>query len=584
MDNPYTISTVDDPASYNQLITGRVDDLSILLTHIAQGRSIALVGERRIGKTSVLILLKDIINGKIEQYRSKLIDIALQNAVDILKAKLTMPCKAIYIDLQSLKKLDHEELAFTLHKALRDEGLLHNSQLGANSNLIQPATQSYYKTVIEVFQALQDTHGNERFVILLDEMECLQDFSEAKQIARNLRSIIQKCPKICMILTGADGWHNQIKDNTSRLANNIKCVYLKAASRFPIETYLVKGQLSSCLPFVSDMSDTVQTIMTWTECKPYYVQAICTEIFDKYHNSLQLPNDWKQAIEENVFQSSALILDYFYRGNNLDNQTKSILALLANQPDQTTKQIATRLGYSVKITGNKIRDMVSLDKITKQGSEYHILGTFIEKWGKQNLDVPLRTSTWPQRLKWVLAIASVALAIFVYLYTHPEPQTFSFSMPGNVIYIQMPASLEQDETGTAIVWVQNTSIQSIANVHVFLSSSTIDYQLDGTNQLTFVGLAADEKKSLEPTYFVHLSNNPLITSQVLISRGSNSTPYKYIFSIPRRPIPIQKYWFVISSLFTALSVFFSGKDLWQLVINLLTFLKGQNDASSKDSK
>jgi hypothetical protein len=570
MDNPFTTSTVDDPASYNRLITGRVDDLNTLLTHIAQGRSVALVGERRIGKTSVLILLKDILNGTIEQYRSKLIDLTLQNSIDTLKAKLTIPHKAIYIDLQSLKKPEQEELANVLHNTLQSEGVL--------------SSQFCYKTVIEVLQAVQNTPGHERFVILLDEMECLQDFSDAKQLSRNLRSISQKYPRICMILAGADSWHRQVKDNASRLANNIQCIYLKAASRFPIETYLVKEQLSCCFSSTSDIDNVVQIVTDWTGCKPYYVQAVCTEIFDKYHNHLRLPHDWKPIIEESVFQSTSLTLEYFYQGSNLDTQTKDILALLANQPEQTIKQIATRLGYSVKAVSNKVRDMLRLDKITNRDMKYHVLGTLIEKWGEENLDVPSHISSWPQRLKWVLAIVLFALAIGAYTYTNPELKISSFSVPGSTVYVQMPGSLEEGESGTATVWVKNTGKKNINTIHIFLSSSIIDYQLNGTNQLTFSNLAAEEKKSLALTYVVDPSNSTQISSQVIVDLGTNNTPSKYTFLIPKRFAPFQKYWFAFTTLFTASSLFLSGKDLWQLVINLLNFFRGEDEPLSKDGK
>ncbi len=57
MPNPYTTSTIDSP-EYKQLVTGRTDDIATLLDHIAQGHSIALFGERRIGKSSLLFLNK----------------------------------------------------------------------------------------------------------------------------------------------------------------------------------------------------------------------------------------------------------------------------------------------------------------------------------------------------------------------------------------------------------------------------------------------------------------------------------------------------------------------------------------------
>ena len=56
----YTLSTVDSN-EYKHLICGRQDDVSKLIDHIHNRRSVALFGERRIGKTSVLYIA--ILNG-----------------------------------------------------------------------------------------------------------------------------------------------------------------------------------------------------------------------------------------------------------------------------------------------------------------------------------------------------------------------------------------------------------------------------------------------------------------------------------------------------------------------------------------
>src|SRR5713226_2420009 len=107
MPNPYTTSTVDSP-EYKQLITGRTDDIATFLDHIAQGHSIALFGERRIGKTSLLFLIRDIIMGQVEHYRPNLIDLTLKSALDTLKAKVPPQSKAIHLNLLPVSKYEQE--------------------------------------------------------------------------------------------------------------------------------------------------------------------------------------------------------------------------------------------------------------------------------------------------------------------------------------------------------------------------------------------------------------------------------------------------------------------------------------------
>src|SRR6266567_1509883 len=197
-------------------------------------------------------------------------------------------------------------------------------------------------------------------------------------------------------------------------------------------------------------------------------------------------------------------------------------------------------------------DLLSLAKVSKQGTEeYRIVGTLIEAWGKQHLEMPSVKSPWPQRIRWTAAIVLIALALGVYLYTHPRLQTFVLPMPGGTVTIQMPASLEQGETGNALVSVQNTSAQTAAAIHIFMSSPGIDYQLGGTNQLTFDGLVAGEKRSVQPTYDVvgtDIASSNMLTSQVLITQDHTTIAVTRTFPITRRVLPLRQFWIPLSSL------------------------------------
>ncbi len=414
-------------------------------------------------------------------------------------------------------------------------------------------------------------------MILFDEMECLQDFPEGEQIARNLRSIIESCPRICMVFAGAEGWYNQIKEKTSPLVHNVHAYYLKVPSQFPMETYLVKNLLSPFLPPQYESSAMIHVVMGWTQSKAFYVQAVCETVVERYGGRGQVPDDWQEAVKESVFESRGPVLRDFYAGHNLDSLTKRILALLANRPGLTIKQIAERLGEPVKVIGEKISELVSLAKLNKQGTEeYRIVGTLIEAWGKQNLEMPSVKSPWPQIMRWAVACLLIAIAVGVYIYTHPGFQTFAFPMSDSTVTIQIPESLEQGETGKAVVSIQNTSAQKVGAIHIFLSSPGINYQLSGTNQLTFDGLAVGEKRTVQPAYAVDEATAPpfsALTSHVLIMQDHAAITRSYTFTTTMRFLPLLQFWFPVSSLLTALGAFINRKDLWQLLVSLVSFLQ-----------
>lgn len=581
MTNPYTTSTTDSSA-YKKMLCGRVDDLSKVVDYIARGKSIALFGEQRIGKTSLLFLLRDIINGRIHQYADDLIDVTLRNSIAELKAKLPPDCKVIYISLQNLSISDATVFAKELFRALYTEGLLRTPSEKVNIISVHPASPPQETTITNVFRQLHESLGERRCVILFDEMEVLLTFANSRQIAWNLRSAIHSYPNICIVFAGTEEWHNQIKDKTSPLANNVSPLFLKTPSPFPVKTYLVKGLLEQSFPLSSVIADMTQTIMLWTETKIIYVQATCSSIIEKYSTTGQIPGNWKNEVEEKVFEDMRPILRNFYTGSNLDPLTKCIIALLANKPNLTVKRIARQLGYSTKMINDKMSDLVSLSKVSKQGKKYRLVGKLIETWGKNNVDIPLMKPLWPSRLKWVAALIFVTLAFFIYFYTHPDSQTFSFALPNAIISVQMPKSLEQGETGNALVTVQNTNAQTSTTIHVFLRSSTISYQLSGTDQLTFQELAPGETKFMEPTYTVDNTGSFASTTfitQVIVTEGNSTFQTAHTFGISIRPIPFQRVWFLISFSLAAFGAFINSKDIWQLLASLFAFLQRKDTSS-----
>ena len=96
MDNIYYLG-LSDSAEHKRLICGRTNDLRALLNHIYAGKSVALFGERRIGKTSILYLIRDIVNGRITQYQDKLFDETLRQAVPDLSPRGENNWQAVYL-------------------------------------------------------------------------------------------------------------------------------------------------------------------------------------------------------------------------------------------------------------------------------------------------------------------------------------------------------------------------------------------------------------------------------------------------------------------------------------------------------
>jgi len=572
MQNIYTISTVDS-SEYKRLICGRINDIASLLDHISQGHSVALFGERRIGKTSILFLIRDIVNGTVNEYQERLLDETFRDAIPLLAAKVNS-YRAEYLYIHSKEPKDFATL-------ICSQLLPYVPEKGLRTKKASAPKSDFVALIKEVNDNLRD---GQRIVILLDEVDALLDSDDSKQIFRSLRDIVQSCPRICFVMAGAELWHKAIKEKTSPIVNNVFAFYLKSAEAYPVEEYLVKQPLTSYLLPNTNIDCITEKVRDWTGAKPWYVQAVCYEVVEACRDGQKLSNDWETIVETRVMTAVGPTLGAFFEGENLDDVTRKILALLANRPGLRVKEIARGLGLSEKAIWDKIADLEALDKIRKQGSGYYIVGTLLEKYGKNTQDVPRVKSKWPQRLRWTSAIILVFLAVWLYWYTHPYLQTIPMVYPAGVVSIRMPSSLEQDEAGATILSVHNTTASETYTITLSLVSADIDYQHNGSNRVVFESLLANEIRYWEPKFSVSSSlSGSVLTSNVIINQDTNQFSATYPFEISQRAIPIKKFWGIVSLFLVAISGFLTKQDLSQLFVSLVAGLsKSQKDTDEKE--
>ncbi len=387
MQNLYTISTVDSP-EYKQLICGRTGDLRVLLDqHISCGHSVALFGERRIGKTSLLYIVRDIISREMNAYRDRLIDKELQPAIPEFMEK-TIGRSTVYVDCLGLEEKNLASLASRLSR-----------EFGIEAN-----------TFDDIFRSLNQAQT--KSVVLLDEIDVFLGKEEGEQVFQSLRSVIQSFPNISFVLAGGEGWYKQIKDKVSPLTNNVFSFYLKAAEWMPIEKYLIRGLLAESLD--KDLDKVTDTIREWTQGKPWYVQAVCYELVELWNKKSKLEDNWKEALQKNVEDSVNNTLRAFFETQNLESESQKILNLLAHKPGLSKKQIIKFLGLSGEVVHSQLEDLLRLDKVREQKKHYRISNSLLEKWGKENKELPALRPFLQREKGKIIGGATAALFLLLY--------------------------------------------------------------------------------------------------------------------------------------------------------------------------
>ncbi len=191
--NLYSFTTVDNE-THKRLLCGRTQDVEAIFNYLERYKSIALIGERRIGKTLFLLVLRDIIN-YIASSRPpyQLLDTKLGDKWDELGHKL-VHCQAVYVDLQNIPYLENEQVSEFLQVLIQKKCRDVNIYVQPKSSLIM-----FFEKLTE-----QLKNHDKRLIILMDEVEGLEKFKDVEDVFDNFRGVISShSDKLSFIFSGA---------------------------------------------------------------------------------------------------------------------------------------------------------------------------------------------------------------------------------------------------------------------------------------------------------------------------------------------------------------------------------------------
>ena len=579
MTSIYSTSTHHDPI-FLHLICGRTEDLQNLLDSLANKQSIALVGTRRIGKTSLLYLLQDIITGEIIDYQKDLLDQDLKNAVLDLSSRVPNRY-VVYLNTSRVP-----DLVFELHRKIQEAGIPIPTDL--------PWGNPNSHTLREFLELVHKYLAGRSLVLLLDEIDDFPDLEKSDEFFQHLKSVIQGCPNIQLVLAGAEYWESKLR--TAPSGANLAVFIIRAPFPVAISRYLIREPLKSYLAPGEPISLVTRTVIDWTACAPLYVQIICDVIVAlAQKNKNHLPVDWTDQVERQVRKKAGIHIEEFYESRDQDDKRKLILALLANKPEQNVSEIAHRLNLSKKITRSILDDLEHLGKISvkvkpyplagrflerlhKKEGKYRIAGTLLEKIGQETQDLPIFTSFWIQSriklAKWVTALLLTLCILGAYSYTNPIQRSFVFPFNDGEVLLHMPETLEDAESGDVEMSVHNLSATNPFTVTITINSSSIDYQFQNSNLSVWPSIAPGE----QPSHALHfLARNAglgnAFSSEVQITTSNvQAQKPSQTFLIPARVLPIKRFWPFISGLFVIFVTLVVKPDLAKVVIDTVSKL------------
>jgi GTP diphosphokinase / guanosine-3',5'-bis(diphosphate) 3'-diphosphatase len=369
--NPYSPGIAKGPRFYGRQV--ECERISALLSDSSQNNAILIWGQRRIGKTSLVIRLQECAQGNF------------------------LP---VYIDLQGLK--DGSTIHF-LHQVmsgisrLLKEQPMHQELDPPAPNRLRKDPLSYFDTfMIRVQKIAEHAH----LVIILDEFQCLcslrEEIVSRSAIFSRLRNQSQHAQGVQFVLSGG-GLFSQLVDQPGiaalfNVTHNEKLGYLEAnAARL-----LIKDGLTQ----VGSISDTaIDLLLDLTAGHPYYLQLLCSELYEQTQgHRMMITSDFaKQCINNWLNNADKSRFQHLWEGYDTESarRNKLTLSAIADLRGRNDEVEYERLARSLRavITEKQLiqtlEDLTTLGVLKHNSSLYAIEVELFTRWLRQHWPLAL---------------------------------------------------------------------------------------------------------------------------------------------------------------------------------------------------
>ena len=347
--NPYGSGIAEGSRFYGR--EGERERVLGFLRNKTQNVAILLWGQRRIGKTSFVLRLKEQAAG------------------------IFLP---IYIDLQGLKDAS---TAMFLHRLMdRISQVFKDKAVDTPQEITVPAHNRLRKDPLAYFDTfmnrIEEITRSYPLVLILDEFQCLNSLREEgatrSAIFNRLRSHSQHGQGIHLILSGG-GLLSYLKDQ-SDIASLFNIAHPEKLNC--LETESARQLIKDGLSRVGNVTDNAITLlMNYTAGHPYYLQLLCSMLYDyaQEDRSVLTSDVVSQRIREWLIVADASRFQHFWEGYDTTStqRNKLILSALAQLGNATRVVEYDRLFNAIGAAVSEHDLVQSLNDLSELGVLNH---------------------------------------------------------------------------------------------------------------------------------------------------------------------------------------------------------------------
>ena len=261
-----------NPFKYGQIVTdvdfcSRLSLEKILREHIISGQNVLIEGERRTGKSSLIIKTAN----EIKNYRILYIDINQIKTLNDLINRIT--CSLVSLDKQShffeklVKVISH------LRPSVSIDSYTGNPSISFNANQVIPP-----KSIEQLLEFIYQEHSNKKNIVVFDEFQDILNLNNYESIVAILRSRIQFHSNMPYVFSGS------VRKNMDKIFYDPDSPFFKSAIKMEVGALekeifgdYIKEKFFSGKRKIE--SSAIDTIFIKTEENPGDVQELCNALW-----------------------------------------------------------------------------------------------------------------------------------------------------------------------------------------------------------------------------------------------------------------------------------------------------------------
>lgn len=346
-----------------------------ILNKLENGHNLALIGDRRIGKTSTA---HHVIDGMKGIHKIDIDFYHVTDSSDIAEAIIDA-CKKVLDKVWDSKKV--------FDFAARLSPKLEVTESGGLSLGVAAQGQEYKKTLNVAFEFLEEAvkRTNGKIVVLFDEFQAIREVKNGDAILKYMRGKIQKTPRISFMYVGS-------------IRHEMDHIFRDQSSPFFKQAEIIYFEHIEADEFFKFVSERFQKKKITLDRRVYdYLYQICYGITGDIQTFCRVAFDSHQEGTTLDFEAFFYVLDIIYKneqkyfkgileGKDLTKIQKSLLIQLASAQGQEDikffgKDFQKVIG--VKSPGAVTNALNALEKkeyIYKTDEKYYFANPFFKEW------------------------------------------------------------------------------------------------------------------------------------------------------------------------------------------------------------